>query len=64
MSLGTYPNIGLKEARALRTAGLKLVANGVDASEKRKATKAARVERDANSFEVIARACFGKFSST
>ena len=64
LSLGTYPKIGLKEARALRTAALKLVANGVDPSENRKATKAAQVERDANSFEVIAREWFSKFSST
>ncbi|MBC7709567.1 MAG: integrase arm-type DNA-binding domain-containing protein, partial [Rhizobacter sp.] len=64
LSLGTYPKIGLKEARALRTAGLKLVANGVDPSENRKATKAAKVERDANSFEVIAREWLGKFSAT
>ena len=58
------PKIGLKEARALRTAGLKLVASGVDPSEDRKAIKAARVKRDASSFEVMAREWFRKFSAT
>lgn len=64
LSVGTYPEIGLKEARARREAGRKLVAEGVDPSENRKATKAARVERDANSFEVIAREWFAKFAAT
>ena len=64
LSVGTYPEIGLKEARARREAGRKLVAEGVDPSENRKATKAARVERDANSFEVVAREWFAKFAST
>ena len=64
LSVGTYPEIGLKAARARREAGRKLVAEGVDPSENRKTTKAARVERDANSFEVIAREWLGKFAST
>ena len=64
LSVGTCPEIGLKEARARREAGRKLVAEGVDPSENRKATKAARVERDANSFEVVAREWFAKFAAT
>ena len=64
LSVGTYPEIGLKEARARREAGRKLVAEGVDPSENRKANKAARVERDANSFEVVAREWFAKFASS
>lgn len=64
LSVGTYPEIGLKEARARREASRRLVAEGVDPSEHRKASKAARVTRDANSFEVIAREWFGKFSSS
>ena len=62
--MGIYPEIGFNEARARREAGRKLVAEGVDPSENRKATKAARVERDANRFEVIAREWFAKFSAT
>ena len=62
--MGTYPEIGLKEARARREVGRKLVAEGVDPSEIRKATKAARAERDANSFEVVAREWLAKFSSS
>lgn len=63
LSVGTYPEIGLKEARSRREAGRKLVAEGVDPSENRKANKAARVERDANSFEVVAREWFAKFAA-
>ena len=64
VSVGTYPEISLKAARARREAARTLVAEGVDPSENRRATKAARVERDANSFEVIASEWFGKFAST
>ena len=55
LSFGTYPDVGLKEAREKRNAARKLLAAGVDPGENRKATKAARVERAANSFEVICR---------
>jgi len=55
LSFGTYPDVGLKEARDKRDAARKLLAAGVDPSEHRKATKATRVERAANSFEVICR---------
>ena len=64
LSVGTFPEISLKAARSRREAARTLVAEGVDPSENRKATKAARVERDANSFEVIAREWLGKFAST
>ncbi len=55
LSLGTYPDVGLKDARDKRDAARKLLAAGVDPGEHRKATKASRVERAANSFEVICR---------
>ena len=55
LSFGTYPDVGLKEARDKRDAARNLLAAGVDPSEHRKATKATRVERAANSFEVICR---------
>jgi integrase len=55
LSFGTYPDVGLKEARDKRDAARKLLAAGVDPGEHRKATKATRVERAANSFEVICR---------
>ena len=55
LSLGTYPDTGLADARGKRDAARKLLAAGVDPGEHRKAEKAAGVERAANSFEVIAR---------
>lgn len=62
LSLGVYPDVSLKDARARRDEARKLLADGVDPSENRKATKAAKVERAANSFEVIAREWFAKKS--
>lgn len=55
LSFGTYPDVGLKEARDKRDAARKLLSAGVDPGEHRKAAKATRVERAANSFEVICR---------
>ena len=55
LSLGVYPDVTLKDARTRRDDARKLLANNTDPSETRKATKAASVERAANSFEVVAR---------
>ena len=55
LSLGTYPETGLKEARAKRDDARRLLAAGVDPGIHRKATKAAGIERAVNSFEAIAR---------
>src|SRR5438445_13894224 len=52
LSLGVYPDVGLKDARERRDAARKLVADGVDPSENRKAQKSARAETAANSFAV------------
>ena len=62
ISLGVYPDIGLKDARERRDAAKKLLANGVDPGEAKKAKKAASQERAANSFEVIAREWFAKYA--
>lgn len=64
LALGAYPETGLKEARGRREDARKLLANGADPSETKKAQKAASVERSANSFEVIAREWFEKRRST
>ena len=64
ISLGVYPDVGLKEARERRDAARKLLADGVDPSENRKAQKAAKADRAGNSFEVITREWFAKYSST
>jgi integrase len=62
LSLGTYPEVSLSEAREKRDQARKLLAANVDPGENRKAQKAAKTDSDANSFEVIAREWFGKFS--
>lgn len=60
LSHGIYPEISLAEARERRDEARKLIANGVDPSEHKKAQKSASLERAANSFEVIAREWFEK----
>jgi len=62
LSLGVYPDVSLKDARQRRDDARKLLANDVDPAENRKATKAAKVERAGNSFEVIAREWYAKNS--
>jgi len=64
ISLGVYPEVSLKEAREKREAARKLLAAGIDPSENRKAHKTARVDRAANSFEVVAREWLNKMAST
>jgi len=51
---GIYPDVSLAEARERRDNARKLLANGVDPSQHRRATKAAGIERAGNSFEVVA----------
>ncbi len=58
ISLGVYPDIGLKDARERRDNARRLLANDIDPGENRKVQKAARIERSGNSFEVIAREWF------
>lgn len=60
LSFGTYPDVGLADARDRRDNARKLLAAGVDPGEQRKAERAAGSERAANSFEVIAREWLGK----
>ncbi len=55
LSLGVYPETALKVARERREELRKLLAGGIDPSENRKATRSAKAESAANSFEVIAR---------
>jgi integrase len=64
LSLGTYPDVGLKDARLRRDDARKLLADGIDPAENRKAQKAAKELRAANSFETVAREWFLKFSPT
>ncbi len=55
ISFGTYPEISLAQARERREEARKLLANGVDPSENRKAVKSAKDKLLANSFEAIGR---------
>ena len=55
LSMGVYPDTGLKLAREKRDDARKLLAAGVDPGAQRRANKAAGVDRAANSFEVVAR---------
>jgi integrase len=64
LSLGTYPDTGLKDARDKRDAARKLLAAGVDPGEHRKAAKAAGEENAANGLEVVAREWHAKQSAT
>jgi len=64
LSLGTYPEVSLKEARTKRDEARKLLVQGIDPGEQRKAQKAAQVDRGANSFEVVAREWYAKQAPT
>lgn len=60
ISLGVYPDVGLKEARERRDEARQLIAQGIDPSAKRKAEKATRSTANANSFEIVAREWLAK----
>lgn len=64
LSLGVYPDVSLKDARELRDEARKRLAAGINPSEHRKAQKSVRADRAANSFEVVAREWFAKYSPT
>lgn len=60
LSLGTYPETGLADARVRHAEARKALAAGIDPGEQRKAEKAAGLERAGNSFEVVAREWLSK----
>jgi integrase len=62
LSFGPYPDMPLIRAREKRDEARKLLADGIDPGEHLKAVKATKTERAANSFEVVAREWYGKFS--
>lgn len=55
LALGAYPDVGLSNAREKRDEARKLLANDIDPGEVKKAQRSARLDRAANSFEVVAR---------
>lgn len=62
LSLGTYPDVSLKDARDRRDEARKQIVAGIDPGEHRKAKKSAKVAKQANSFEVVARKWYAKHS--
>ena len=55
LALGVYPDVGLKDARSRRDDARKLLANGADPGETKKAQKATQEALASNSFETICR---------
>lgn len=64
LSLGTYPDTSLSDARGKRDSARKLLATDVDPGEHRKATKAADEDRASNSLEAVSREWHTKQSAT
>lgn len=60
LSLGVYPDVGLKAARERRDELRRLLASGVDPGVNRKVQKSAKAQRAADSFEVIGREWFAR----
>lgn len=62
LSVGTYPEVSLKQARERRDAARRLLAEGIDPSEHRKAAKAANDEAGGNTFKAVALEWLLKFA--
>jgi integrase len=62
LSLGTYPDVSLEQARQRREDARKLLADGIDPGENRKAVKESKAALSTNSLEVIAREWLGRKS--
>ncbi len=62
LAIGIYPAVSIALARKRRDEARELLAREVDPSVHRKTQKAARIERAQNSFEVVAREWFAKYS--
>lgn len=64
LSVGTFPDVSLKQARARVADARKVLDDGADPSAERKAAKRAEAVRDANSFEAVALEWHRKQSAT
>ena len=60
LSLGAYPDVGLKDARDLRDEARKLLASGVDPAERKRRDRHAAKVSAANSFAAVAQAYIAK----
>ena len=63
ISLGTYPEVSLAQARGKRDEARKQIADGIDPSQARKALKESTVLNE-NTFEVVAREWHSNFNQT
>lgn len=63
-SFGSYPSVTLADARQRRDDAKKLLANGVDPAETKKAQKATKGDQAENTFEVVAREWHSTFAHT
>ena len=63
LSLGVYPAVSLKEARRRRDEAKRLIGAGIDPSEQRKMLNLRGLREAENTFELISREWFLKFSS-
>jgi integrase len=61
LSLGPYPDIGLKDARERADEARKLLVQGIDPGAARKAAKVASEARAANTFEALAGSWFARW---
>jgi len=64
LAIGTYPDVPLIKAREKRDEARRLLADGIDPSEHRKATKTMQAGLAANTFEVIGRDWYAKTAPT
>lgn len=62
ISVGTFPDVSLKEARKRRDHARGLLDDGVDPSAERQAAKRQAVSRNLNNFEAVAREWYAKRS--
>lgn len=62
ISLGVYPEVSLKEARERLVDERRLLKKGIDPSEFRKTQRSRNHSQDSETFEVVAREWFAKYS--
>jgi integrase len=55
LAIGSYPRVGLKEARAKREEAKKMLASGIDPSQQKRLVKLASESQRADTFEAISR---------
>ena len=60
LAIGVYPDVSLSDARERREEARKVLANGADPGDIKKAQKAAKTALAENSFEIVAREWFSK----